>query len=175
MTVDAPVPGKREADERIATQSNVVSAISGARGDNDKKGGGMGRLMAKYVDSTLNWEDIKWIKETSGLPVVLKGVQTAADAKKAVEYGCDGIMLSNHGGRSLDGAPPAILALIELHKTVPEVFGKIEIYIDGGITRGTDIVKAIALGATAVGVGRPYLYSLTYGAEGVEHLTNSKC
>jgi len=102
VTVDAPVPGKREADERIATQSNVVSAISGARGDNDKKGGGMGRLMAKYVDSTLNWEDIKWIKETSGLPVVLKGVQTAADAKKAVEYGCDGIMLSNHGGRSLD-------------------------------------------------------------------------
>lgn len=102
MTVDAPVPGKREADERIATQSNVVSAISGARGDNDKKGGGMGRLMAKYVDSTLNWEDIKWIKETSGLPVVLKGVQSAADAKKAVEYGCDGILLSNHGGRSLD-------------------------------------------------------------------------
>ncbi len=102
VTVDAPVPGKREADERIATQSNVVSAISGARGDNDKKGGGMGRLMAKYVDSTLCWKDIDWIKETSGLPVVLKGVQSALDARKAVQLGVDGILLSNHGGRSLD-------------------------------------------------------------------------
>lgn len=62
----------------------------------------MGRLMAQYVDSTLTWEDIPWIKETSGLPVVLKGVQTAADAKKALAYGCEGILLSNHGGRSLD-------------------------------------------------------------------------
>jgi len=63
---------------------------------------------------------------------------------------------------------------MELHKSVPEVFGNIEIYVDGGITRGTDIIKAIALGATAVGIGRPYLYSLTYGSEGVEHLTSSK-
>lgn len=102
MTVDAPVPGKRQADERIATPSNVVSAISGARGDNDKKGGGMGLLMAKYVDRTLCWDDIKWIKDTSGLPVVLKGVQSAMDAKRAVACGCDGILLSNHGGRSLD-------------------------------------------------------------------------
>ncbi|KAH6718790.1 FMN-dependent dehydrogenase-domain-containing protein, partial [Leptodontidium sp. MPI-SDFR-AT-0119] len=172
VTVDAPVPGKREADERIAAENNVVSAISGARAHNDKKGGGMGRLMAKYVDSGLCWEDVRWIRETSGLPVVLKGVQCAMDARLAVEYGVQGIMLSNHGGRSLDTSPPSILTLLELHRSAPEVFSKLEIYADGGIMRGTDVVKALALGATAVGIGRPYLYSLAYGAEGVEHLTS---
>jgi L-lactate dehydrogenase (cytochrome) len=101
VTVDAPVTGKREADERMAAD-NIASPISGAVSSNDKKGGGLGRLMASYIDSTLTWEDIPWIKETAGVPVVLKGVQTAADARKAVQYGADGILLSNHGGRSLD-------------------------------------------------------------------------
>lgn len=101
VTVDAPIPGKREADERIAAE-NVVSAVSGAAAGNDRKGGGMGRLMAKYVDSTLCWKDVRWIKETSGLPVVLKGIQSGMDAKMALAYGADGILLSNHGGRSLD-------------------------------------------------------------------------
>ncbi|OAL03214.1 hypothetical protein IQ06DRAFT_367809 [Phaeosphaeriaceae sp. SRC1lsM3a] len=170
VTVDAPVPGKREADERIAAEA-VTSAISGAVASNDKKGGGMGRLMAQYVDKRLVWSDIKWISEVSGLPVVLKGVQSAADVMMACTYGAKGAMLSNHGGRSLDGAQPAILVLLELHRVCPEVFGKMEIYIDGGFERGSDILKAIALGATAVGIGRPYLYSLAYGEEGVEHLT----
>ena len=102
VTVDAPVPGKREADERIAAES-VASAISGAVASNDKKGGGMGRLMAAYVEKNLVWEDIAWIKRVSGLPVVLKGVQSAADAMMAAQYGAEGIFLSNHGGRSLDG------------------------------------------------------------------------
>jgi L-lactate dehydrogenase (cytochrome) len=101
VTVDAPIPGKREADERIAA-GNLVSAVSGAVAKNDKKGGGLGRVMAQYIDSTLNWEDLAWIKKVSGLPVVLKGVQTGADARMAMEYGVDAIMLSNHGGRSLD-------------------------------------------------------------------------
>ena len=99
--LDTSAPGKREADERIAAE-NVVSAISGAAASNDRKGGGMGRLMGKYIDSTLNWNDIAWIKETSQLLIVLKGIQSAADARKAVEFGVDGILLSNHGGRSLD-------------------------------------------------------------------------
>ncbi|KAL5338191.1 FMN-dependent dehydrogenase-domain-containing protein [Aspergillus crustosus] len=170
VTVDAPIPGKREADERIAA-GNLVSGMSGAVAKNDKKGGGLGRVMAKYIDSTLNWEDLAWIKRVSGLPVVLKGVQTGIDARMAIEYGVDAIMLSNHGGRSLDTVQPAIHTLLELHRTCPEIFGKMDIYIDGGIRRGTDILKAIALGATAVGVGRPYLYSLAYGQDGVEHLT----
>ncbi|EUC29216.1 hypothetical protein COCCADRAFT_40371 [Bipolaris zeicola 26-R-13] len=170
VTVDAPVPGKREADERIAAES-VASAISGAVASNDKKGGGMGRLMAAYVEKSLVWEDIAWIKRVSGLPVVLKGVQSAADTIMAVQFGAEGVFLSNHGGRSLDGAQPSILILLELHRICPNVFDKLHIYIDGGFERGSDILKAIALGATAVGVGRPYLYSLTYGTEGVEHLT----
>ncbi|EOA88611.1 uncharacterized protein SETTUDRAFT_107174 [Exserohilum turcica Et28A] len=170
VTVDAPVPGKREADERIAAES-VASAISGAVASNDKKGGGMGRLMAAYVEKSLVWEDIAWIKRVSGLPVVLKGVQSAADTMMAAQFGAEGVFFSNHGGRSLDGAQPSILVLLELHRICPDVFDKLHIYIDGGFERGSDILKAIALGATAVGVGRPYLYSLTYGTEGVEHLT----
>lgn len=101
VTVDAPVPGKREADERIAAGA-IQSAISGATSANDKKGGGLGRLMAQYIDKSLTWGDLAWIKETSGLPIVLKGVQNVADARKAADYGVDGILLSNHGGRSLD-------------------------------------------------------------------------
>lgn len=101
VTVDAPIPGKREADERIAAE-NLVSAVSGAVAENDKKGGGLGRVMAKYIDPTLSWDDLAWLKEVSGLPIVLKGIQTAADARKAVQYGADAILLSNHGGRSLD-------------------------------------------------------------------------
>lgn len=169
VTVDAPVPGKREADERIAAE-NVTAAISGAVASNDRKGGGLGRVMAKYIDSTLCWNDLNWIKEVSGLPLILKGIQTAADARMAMLCGADGILLSNHGGRSLDTTQPAMLTLLELHRSCPEIFGKTEIYVDGGFTRGTDILKAIALGATSVGIGRPWLYALTYGQLGVQHL-----
>lgn len=102
MTVDAPVSGKREADERLATETAVQSAVSGATSSNDKKGAGLGRLMARYIDKSLTWSDLPWIREESGLPIVLKGVQSVEDAKLAVEYGVDGILLSNHGGRSLD-------------------------------------------------------------------------
>jgi len=101
VTVDAPVAGKREADERVAALA-VTSAISGAQASNDRKGGGMGRLMATYVDKSLTWQDLAWIRRVSRLPIVLKGVQSAGDARMAVEYGVEGIMLSNHGGRSLD-------------------------------------------------------------------------
>ncbi|KAH7050146.1 cytochrome b2 [Macrophomina phaseolina] len=169
VTVDAPVPGKREADERIAAE-RVSAAISGAVATNDKKGGGLGRVMGAYIDKSLNWNDLAWIQEVSGLPVVLKGVQTAEDARKALKYGVKGIMLSNHGGRSLDTAQSSILILMELHKHSPEVFETMEVYVDGGFERGTDILKAIALGATAVGIGRPFLYSLAYGEEGASHL-----
>lgn len=170
MTVDAHVPGKREADERIASE-NVSSAISGSTSGNDKKGGGLGRLMGQYLDKTLGWDDIPWIRETSRLPIVIKGVQCAADAKKALDYGCQGVFLSNHGGRSLDTSQPSILTLLEVHRIYPEVFDHMEVYVDGGIVRGSDILKAICLGATAVGIGRPFLYSLAYGQEGVEHLS----
>ncbi|KAG7111433.1 Cytochrome b2 like protein [Verticillium longisporum] len=175
VTVDAPVPGKREADERAAQAVTVRSAISGSESSKDKKGSELGRLMAQYIDKSLTWNDLSWIREASGVPIVLKGVQTADDAKMAVDYGVDVILLSNHGGRSLYGSQASILVLMELRKQCPEVFDKLEVYVDGGFERGSDILKAVALGATAVGIGRPTLYSLVYGQEGVEHLVQSKC
>lgn len=191
VTVDAPVPGKREADERAAQEQTVKSAISGGESSKDKKGSGFGRLMAQYIDKSLCWDDLAWIREASGgLPIVLKGVQTAEDVIKAAEYGVEGVLLSNHGGRSLDGqvipslshklklmfpsAQASILVLLELRKNCPEVFDQLEVYIDGGFERGSDILKAIALGATAVGIGRPFLYSLIHGQDGAEHLCHSK-
>jgi hypothetical protein len=84
----------------------------------------------------------------------------------------DGIVLSDHGGRNLDTSPPSILVLLELRRRCPEIFSKVKIFIDGGIRRGTDVLEALCLGATAVGLGRPFLYALTYGQEGVEALVD---
>ena len=171
LTVDAPIAGKREADERLAADVALASGISGAQASNDKKGGGMGRLMGQYIDKRLSWEDLPWIMDVSQLPIVVKGIQCAADAKLAMQYGCQGIQLSNHGGRQLDTAPPSIVTLLELHAILPEIFHNLEIFVDGGITRGGDILKCLALGAKAVSIGRPFLYSLCYGQDGVEHLS----
>jgi L-lactate dehydrogenase (cytochrome) len=103
VTVDAPVMGKREADERVLLDGTISSGTSGQKGQNDKKGGGIGRIMGQYVDASLRWEDLRWIKVAAGgLPVVVKGVQNAADVMEAVKRGVEGIYLSNHGGRSLD-------------------------------------------------------------------------
>lgn len=140
VTVDAPVPGKREADELIAAAGNLTAAISGAVATNDKKGGGLGRVMARYIDPTLCWSDLAWIRKAAGngkVPIVLKSVQTAADARMAAQHGAvDAILLSNHGGRSLDTTQPAMLTLLEMHRSCPEVFDKLEVYVDRGFTRG---------------------------------------
>ncbi|KAK9774216.1 putative Cytochrome b2 [Seiridium cardinale] len=169
LTVDAPVTGKREADERIKADESVGSPMTGVQAKNDKKGGALGRIMGSFIDPTTVWDDIAWIRKCApGIPVVLKGVQTAADAVKAMQAGVDGILLSNHGGRSLDTSPATILVLLELQKCCPEVFDKLEVYVDGGISRGTDVFKALCLGARAVGVGRGILYALNYGQEGIE-------
>lgn len=175
LTVDAPVTGKREADERIRADESVGSPITGVQAKNDKKGGALGRIMGSFIDPTTVWGDIAWVRECAGgLPVVLKGVQTAADAVKAMEAGADAILLSNHGGRSLDTSPATILVLLELQKCCPEIFDRMEVYVDGGISRGTDIFKALCLGARAVGIGRGFLYALNYGQEGIEHFVDSR-
>ncbi|KAI5868107.1 FMN-dependent dehydrogenase-domain-containing protein [Durotheca rogersii] len=171
VTVDQPTPAKREADERVKADAVALTPTpNGAVATNDSRGGGLGRTMAGYIDSTTNWEDIKWLRSVTRLPIVLKGVQTAQDAIRAVEHGVDGLLIGNHGGRSLDTSTPAILVLLELQLNCPEIFKHIEVYIDGGIRRGTDIFKAVCLGAKAVGMGRPFLYAANYGPEGVEHL-----
>lgn len=81
----------------------IKSEVSGAESSKDNKGSGLGRLMGKYIDASLCWDDLRWIREQSSVPIVLKGVQTVEDVRMAVEYGVDGVVLSNHGGRSLDG------------------------------------------------------------------------
>ncbi|KAJ4245758.1 hypothetical protein NW762_013882 [Fusarium torreyae] len=168
LTVDVPVISKREEDERVS--SNLESGQT-----RDKKGAGFARLTSSFIDPDVCWEDIKWLRSILGdIPIVVKGIQRASDAQMALAAGCDGIVLSNHGGRAADGASPAILTLMELNKICPEVFEGMKVLIDGGFRRGSDVVKAICLGASAVGFGRPFLYSLGYGEEGVEHAINSK-
>lgn len=110
------------------------------------------------------------------MPIGLKGLQTVEDVVKAVECGVDAAYLSNHGGRALDTSAPALYTLVELNKHYPEIIRdkKIEIYIDGGVRRGTDVVKALCLGATGVGMGRPFMYGLCWGVEGVEKTVESK-
>jgi L-lactate dehydrogenase (cytochrome) len=174
VTVDAPVAGKREADERVKVDESISAPMSGTKAKNDAKGGSLGRIMAGYIDASLSWEDIPWLRKHTNLPIVLKGVQHAEDAKKAMEHGIEGILLSNHGGRSLDTAPAPVLILLELQKCCPEVLDKMEVFVDGGIMRGTDIFKALCLGATSVGIGRGFLYALNYGQEGVEKYVESK-
>ncbi|WWC87468.1 uncharacterized protein L201_002357 [Kwoniella dendrophila CBS 6074] len=169
VTVDAAAPGKREADERSRAEVEVASGISGGKISSDNKGGGIGRSVGGFIDPKLNWNDIKWLRKHTNLPIGLKGVQTVEDAIKASELGVDAIYLSNHGGRALDGSPPALYTLLEINKICPELLKKCEVYIDGGCRRGTDVVKALCLGAKGVGMGRPFLYSLTYGEEGVVH------
>lgn len=174
VTVDAPVAGKREADERVKADESLSTPMSGAKAKNDAKGGALGRIMGAYIDSSLSWSDLPWLRRSTNLPIVLKGVQTAMDARKAARLGIDGIVLSNHGGRSLDTSPAPILVLLELQKNCPEVFEKMEVFVDGGVMRGTDIFKALCLGAKSVGIGRGFLYALNYGQEGVEKFVDSK-
>ncbi|KAI1312785.1 mitochondrial cytochrome-like protein b2 [Xylaria venustula] len=173
VTIDAPVIGKREADERLKADESIKLPMSGMKAENDRKGGSLGRIMGHFIDASLTWDDVAWLRKTvPGLPIVLKGIQTAMDAVKALEVGVEAIYLTNHGGRSLDTAPATILVLLELQKCCPRIFDKMEVYIDGGITRGTDIFKALCLGAKAVGIGRGFLFALNYGKEGIEHFVN---
>ncbi len=116
----------------------------------------------------LDWRDIDWIRSLTKMPMLLKGIMNPADAETAVKAGADGLIVSNHGGRCLDTQPATIEALPRVAR---QVNGRIPVIVDGGIRRGTDVVKALALGASAVQIGRPYLYGLAVGgAEGVSHV-----
>jgi 4-hydroxymandelate oxidase len=118
-----------------------------------------------YLDPTQSWKDIDWLRGFAKTPVLLKGVLNPDDADTAVKAGVSGIMVSNHGARNLDTVPATIDALPHIAERVA---GRVPLIVDGGIRRGTDVIKALALGATAVGIGRPYLYGLGVGgAEGV--------
>ncbi|KIW45926.1 uncharacterized protein PV06_01631 [Exophiala oligosperma] len=170
VTVDAAGRGKRESDERLVVDEIIVSPVTGEQVKADKKGGGLTRSTGNYIDQSTTWDDIAWIRQHTDLPIVLKGIGSAEDARLAMAHNVDGILLSNHGGRNLDYSPPAILLLLEMHRCCPEIFDKMEVFVDGGFRRGADVLKALCLGAKAVGIGRTFLYALNYGTEGVEHL-----
>ena len=177
VTLDAPVPGKREHDERsknIAESLPVTSSlVKDAGGTEIKGGGGIGQSLFMGTDPTITWEQtLPWLATQTKKPIVLKGLQTHEDAYIAAQHPqVKGIILSNHGGRAADTAPPAVHTLLEIRKYCPEVFTKLDVVVDGGIKRGTDVVKALAIGAKAVGIGRAPLYGLAAGGiEGVERV-----
>lgn len=173
ITCDLAVVSKREADERIRTQEVTSVYMTGAKSGIDKKGAGVARSTGSFIDSTFSWDDLAWVRKHTKLPIMLKGIQSVEDAKTALAMGCAGIVVSNHGGRALDSAPATILVLLELRRDCPEVFEKMEVFVDGGVRRGSDILKAFCLGAKGVGVGRPFQCAVSYGREGVEHAAGS--
>jgi isopentenyl diphosphate isomerase/L-lactate dehydrogenase-like FMN-dependent dehydrogenase len=185
LTLDAPVPGKREHDEKSNLESQVVvDSASNDKSDSEKRpgGGGVGQQLFWGTAADLTWHStLPWLAEHTDLPIVLKGVQTHEDAYLAAQYArkhpgsVRAVILSNHGGRALDTAPPAMHTLLEIRKYCPEVLDTIEVWIDGGVKRGTDVVKALCLGAKAVGVGRAALWGLGAGGwKGVDRTFESK-
>ncbi|KAF9073533.1 FMN-dependent dehydrogenase-domain-containing protein [Rhodocollybia butyracea] len=124
------------------------------------------------LDADMSWEvTIPWLRSITKLPIILKGIQCVEDAVLAAEMGVDGILLSNHGGRQLEYSLPPLEVLNKLRRERPDIFYKLEVYIDGGIRRGTDVIKALCLGAKAVGLGRPFMYALSaYGEAGVSKI-----
>jgi L-lactate dehydrogenase (cytochrome) len=183
LTLDAPVPGKREDDERaknVGANLPIKSAVqddtssSKSRPEGVPAKGGIGASLFAGTAPDLTWAStLPWLKQHTSLPIVLKGLQTHEDAFLTSLYAPQvrGIMLSNHGGRAADTAPPSIHTLLEIRKYCPQVLQTLEVYIDGGIKRGTDVVKALALGARGVGLGRAALYGLGVGGpEGVSRV-----
>ncbi|RAH78910.1 hypothetical protein BO86DRAFT_381829 [Aspergillus japonicus CBS 114.51] len=174
ITADLPVMSKREADERLKPDGGRGLVVSlnqqQPRGAPPMNGNaGLAKSNSSFIDSTLNWKDIPWLRSLTELPLLIKGVQRAEDAHLALRFGLDGIVVSNHGGRAADTAPPSILTLLEIRRDCPEAFEKMVVLVDGGFRRGSDVVKAVCLGASAVGLGRPFTYALTYGEPGVLH------
>lgn len=197
LTIDTPVAGRRERDLRngftIPVRPTLRHAFDVVRhlpwftrlawdeafghglrmGNFVERGGLVNRMNAMQLvlelfDPSITWTDLEWLKSIWGGPVVVKGVSTAEDARSAVEHGADAVRVSNHGGRQRDSLPSAIGLLPQI---VDEIGDRTEFYLDGGIRRGSDVVKALALGATACMFGRPWVHALAArGEAGVGHL-----
>jgi 4-hydroxymandelate oxidase len=169
VTVDTPVVGARNREARAGftlpagmSAENLASLLGRTARDHRP---GQDTIYSALIDATLTWKDIEWIRSFSRVPVVLKGILNPDDADLAARSGVAGIIVSNHGARNLDTAIASIDALEEI---VARVAGRLPVLVDGGIRRGTDVLKAMALGASAVLIGRPYVYALgVAGAEGV--------
>ncbi|KAF9243240.1 FMN-dependent dehydrogenase-domain-containing protein [Melanogaster broomeanus] len=152
ITVDAPQLGRREKDMRQKFEAEDPSEVQQA-------GQGAARAISSFIDTSLNWSDMQFFKSITKMPLILKGVQCWEDALEAYDTGLAGVVLSNHG----------VVAKLKEKRGLSFPNEKFQLFIDGGVRRATDVIKAVALGATAVGVGRPFLYAFSsYGQEGVE-------
>ncbi len=169
--VDAPQLGRRERDMRNKAGDGAAAQKKTGEGKKDQ---GTSAQLTSFIDPSLSWEDLAWFKSITKMPIILKGVQTKEDALKASRAGIRGIVVSNHGGRQLDSARSGIEVLGEVvpalkqrnDGSLPQGF---DIFVDGGIRRGSDVFKALAMGATAVGIGKPVAYAMSaYGQEGIE-------
>lgn len=164
LTADTPRLGRREADIRNRMIAPPLKNFEGLMSTQlvADKGSNIESFVTATFDSSFSWKDIAWLKSITSLPILIKGVLTGEDALKAVEAGVEGIIVSNHGARQLDYSPATITVLEEV---VQAVQGKIPVLFDGGVRRGTDIFKALALGAQAVMIGRPVIYGLAAKSE----------
>lgn len=170
LTVDAPLLGTRERDVRnrftLPEGLRIENMLAAGRADLPAEAleSGLAAYFAKLIDPALTFDDVTWLAEMSGLPVVVKGVVRGDDAARSIDAGARGVVVSNHGGRQLDTSIATADALREVVGEVRTRCGdRGEIYVDGGIRRGTDVLKALALGARAVLVGRPVLWGLAAG------------
>lgn len=171
ITVDAPQLGRREKDMR-SKFSDVGSNVQSTGDGNVDRSQGAARAISSFIDPSLSWKDIPWFQSITKMPIILKGVQRVEDVIRAIECGVQGVVLSNHGGRQLDFSRSGIEVLAEVMPVLRERSwqDRIEIFVDGGIRRATDIIKALCLGAKGVGIGRPFLFAMSaYGQPGVDH------
>ena len=167
LTVDTPRLAQRERDLRVGFEIPPELPLPYARAAIGAAPQNPADQFA-LLDASVSWRDLEWIASEGQLPVILKGIVTAEDATLAVEQGAAALVVSNHGGRQLDGVPATLDALPEV---VEAVAGRVEVYVDGGIRRGTDVAKALALGARAVLAGRAPIYGLAVaGEDGVRHV-----
>ena len=160
FTIDFPAAGRRERDMRAAFALPDTLSLPNIPGPLARQD--FHADLGNIVDPTLTWRDLEWLRETCPLPLVLKGILTEEDALLAAEHGAAGVVVSNHGGRQLDGVPASLDALPEVVEAVGE---RVEVLVDGGVRSGTDVVKALALGARAVLVGRPVIWGLALAGE----------
>lgn len=191
VTMDTPIPGNRERDGRHgirfplrltpATVARLAAQLAPCPGWllRFRRGGlrfdipnavprlSMGDAIASMTADAPTWEDLAWIRARWPGPLVVKGVLSADDAKRAVDAGASAVVVSNHGGRQLDGVAPSLRALLDVVEAVGD---QVEVLVDGGVRRGADVAKALALGARAVMVGRPWAFALAAGQPGVERM-----
>ena len=165
LTVDTPITGARYRERRADVKLGSLPNLTGYKGAEFRTGSL--EIFSSVLDPALSWKDVEWLRSFAKIPLLVKGVINPEDADRAVKAGIGGIIVSNHGGRNLDTLPATIDALPQV---TDKVAGRVPVLVDGGIRRGTDVLKALAMGANAVLIGRPYLYGL--GAAGQEGVTN---